>query len=267
MIRRPVVNGTFYPDDKNSIREFLSAAVPGKQPKKTARGLILPHAGYVYSGKVAAVTASRVIATPTIVILGPNHTGTGKTFSAYSRGTWITPLGEVAVNQELAAAVLSQEGPISEDATAHAFEHSIEVELPVLQYFFEEFTFLPICCQTASWKEYSRAAHQIYTALKSRKENALIVASSDMTHYEPDAMARKKDRTAIEPILRLDEKGLLETVRKEHLTMCGIAPVSIMLILTKLLGATKAEVALYQTSGDSSGDYSSVVGYLGAIIT
>ena len=266
MVRQPYVCGKFYPSQPEDLKDMLSSFVSQKSSKVLAKGMILPHAGYVFSGKVAAVTAAKVIPKKKIIILGPNHTGTGAPFSVYPGGAWDTPLGKVFIDADLTNALLNAGSLINPEVSEHNFEHSIEVELPILQYFLDDFTFIPLCCRNSSLNEYGLIARQIYEAVKATKDDVLIVASSDMTHYEADAAARKKDRFAIESILKFDEKRLLEKIGENNISMCGAAPISIMLILTKLLGATKAEVVLYQTSGDVTGDYSAVVGYLGAVI-
>ncbi len=266
MVRKPAVSGQFYPKTSKGIKDFISQWVSSSPVKVSAKGVILPHAGYIYSGKVAVVTCARILPRKRVVILGPNHTGLGVEFSIYPKGLWEIPQGNVEIDEELAQEILHEGNFIEEDFLAHKFEHSIEVELPILKYFFNEFKFVPIICATASLDTYRKVAQQIYRGIKEKKEEILIVASSDMTHYEEDAQARKKDSLAIEAIINLDEVELLQRIRKENISMCGAAPVSIMLILTKLLGAKKVEVVSYQTSGEVSGDYSAVVGYLGALI-
>lgn len=267
MTRNPYVSGTFYPSHAAELKNFIASCTPKKTAQITAQGMILPHAGYIYSGEVAIATVAGVLPKKRVLILGPNHMGLGEPFSIYPQGAWNTPLGLVSIDEDLTMRMVNTSLFLKRDATAHQCEHSIEVELPILQYFWGDFRFVPLCCQIASAQEYRQIAQQIYDALKDIKDDILIVASSDMTHYEPDSTARKKDRDAIESIIKLDDTELLKKVKKDNITMCGIAPVSIMLALTKLMGATKAEVVLYQTSGDITGDYSAVVGYLGAIIT
>jgi len=267
MIRQAVVQGKFYPETKSELESMLRSFCPKKYSLNAARAAILPHAGYIYSGEVAAATVSRIIPRKKVLILGNNHTGLGDRFSLYPEGSWQTPLGQAAIDAQMAEQVLSGKGLITANTEAHRFEHSIEVQIPFLQYFFKNFSFLPLCCRISALEDYRTVAEQLYAALHQFSDDLIILASSDMTHYEPDQSARKKDRIAIESILRLDEKDLLEKVRQNNITMCGTAPVVIMLILSKLLGANKAKVIRYQTSGDRGGDYSAVVGYLGAIIT
>ncbi len=267
MLRKPVVSGQFYPGEKEALADTIERLKPEKDlPKASYRGVIMPHAGYIYSGKVAVTTASMALPKKRLIILGPNHTGFGKTFGMWSKGSWQIPTAELAIDEKLAQSILQSGSAIVEDTQAHKFEHSIEVELPILNYFFGDFKFVPIACQVSSLKEYKAAADQIFEAVKPIKEDVLFVASTDMTHYEPDATARRKDRLALDKIINLDEEGLVDTIKKENISMCGFAPVAVMISCLKKLGARKAQVALYQTSGDASGDYTSVVGYAGIVI-
>jgi len=266
MIRKPVVSGQFYPQRKEDLRKTIEGFDPKESSKIAAKGIIMPHAGYLYSGRVAASAAGKVLARKRILILGPNHTGLGANFSLWPKGAWQIPFGEVKIDEELAQEILSKGDYIQSDLDAHLEEHSIEVELPILYYFFKEFIFVPIACKTASLETYHAVADQIVQAVKSTKDEILFVASTDLTHYEQDATARKKDRLAIEAIVNLDEKELVDKINMLNISMCGIAPVAILISCLKKLGAKKSQVALYQTSGDSSGDYSAVVGYVGMII-
>ncbi|MDD5194486.1 MAG: AmmeMemoRadiSam system protein B [Candidatus Omnitrophica bacterium] len=267
MVRKPVVSGKFYPQNSKDLKKLLDGFKVPESSKCSARAIILPHAGYVYSGKVAATTVSKVIPKKRIIILGNNHTGLGEGFALYpANGSWEMPFGRVAIDEELAKMILKEADGIKEDYVAHEYEHSIEVELPVLYYYFGDFRFVAIACQEAGLLAYRKIASQIYEAIKMIKEDILLIASSDMTHYEPDATARAKDSLAIEAIVNLDEEELLKKTHSGNITMCGVAPVAILLSCVKLLGARKAHVALYQTSADASGDSSSVVGYAGIII-
>ncbi len=267
MIREACVRGKFYPSRAEDIDTLISRLKPTRKITPVdATGIILPHAGYTYSGKVAIHTVASVKPKRRLVILGPNHTGFGREFSLFPKGKWEIPGGTIPVDEDLAERILKSGEYIQKDTLAHLYEHSIEVELPIIKYFFGDFKFVPISCGVSTPAFYSRVATQIYEAIKDLKSEVLIVASSDMTHYEPDAVARQKDRQAIECITKLDEDCLLEKVKEENITMCGISPVTILIKCAKMLKAQKATVILYQTSGDSSGDYSSVVGYLGAVI-
>lgn len=266
MVRAAVVSGQFYPQKKQDINIMIEGFGQKPHSRFAAKGLILPHAGYVYSGKVAVAVVSSVLPQKRVIILGNNHTGNGENFSLWAKGAWHIPLGKISIDEELAALILEKGGGIKEDYSAHQFEHSIEVQLPILSYFFGEFKFAPVVCQTARLEDYLKVSQALFSAVKDLGEDVLFIASSDMTHYEADACVRRKDRLAIEKIISLDETALLEVVERENISMCGVAPVVIMLVCVKKLGARKACVVLYQTSGDVNKEYDSVVGYAGIVI-
>jgi len=266
MKREPVVNGQFYPDSAAEIAQIIERFKPEKISRSTARAIMLPHAGYTYSGKVAIQTTANILPRSRAIILGVNHTGRGAAFGLWPDGSWKIPGADIAIDQGLAKLIIEKGNTITADYLSHETEHSIEVELPILNYFFNNFSFVPITCAVSDLSDYRKAANQIYEAIRLLKEDVLLVASSDMTHYETDASARRKDRLALKDIVNLDEETLIKTVLKENISMCGIAPVAVMLACAKKIGVKKASVTLYQTSGDTSGDFSSVVGYAGVII-
>jgi len=267
-VRKPAVAGQFYPATSNSIQKQIDSFLPGSVQKKDVIGCMLPHAGYMYSGMVAAQTAARVMVKDTVILLGPNHTGLGAAFSLMAAGTWQTPMGNIGIDEDLAQAILSGSQYLEKDDLAHAREHSLEVELPILQYFRKDFRIVPIAFGSDDFTALTDVGTAIAQAVKDKKQAAttLLVASSDMTHYEPAAAARKKDDLAINAVLNLDARALWETIRSKNITMCGYMPVITMLTAAKALGATKAELVKYATSGDVTGDNSSVVGYAGIII-
>jgi AmmeMemoRadiSam system protein B len=217
---------------------------------------------------VAGQTASQIASKDTFILLGPNHTGYGEPFSIMTDGSWQTPLGEVKIDSDLAKAILKASKFLREDSMAHLGEHSIEVELPFLQYFNKDFSIVPIAVFPAEIKIFKEIAATIAEAIeeKGKKDSVTIIASSDMTHYESQKEAQAKDKQAIDAVLELNEDKLFKTVKDLNISMCGYAPAVIMLAAVKLLGAKKAKLIKYQTSGDASGDYSSVVGYAGVII-
>ena len=266
MIREPVAAGKFYPGSASGLQRMLESMVNDRAAKVNAIGIVSPHAGYIYSGVVAGAVISRVKLKDTVVMLGPNHTGQGKEFSIMTEGSWITPLGEVDIDSELAAKILESSSYLEEDKAAHTYEHSLEVQLPFLQYFKSDVRIVPVILSHARGSVYKKMGKELAAAIKASKRQVTILASSDMTHYEPQESARKKDDKAIEAILNLDEDELLERVARFDISMCGYAPVSVLISAAKELGATKAELVKYQTSGDASGDYSSVVGYAGIIV-
>jgi AmmeMemoRadiSam system protein B len=266
MTRNPVVAGQFYPASASELKRMLKGMIDEKAKKEEAIGLIAPHAGYVYSGPVAGATISRIKFKDSFIIMGPNHTGSGRPFSIMAEGRWKTPLGEVEIDSALARKILASSRYLEEDSSAHRGEHSIEVQLPFLQYFSTDFKLVPIVLGYAGGAIYKEIGKAIAKGIKESGRKAVIIASSDMTHYEPQASAQKKDTQAIEAILKLDEDELLKRVEELDITMCGYAPAVSLIVAAKELGAKGAELVKYQTSGDTTGDYSSVVGYAGIII-
>ena len=266
MIRKPVVAGSFYPASPSQLEEMITGMVDDSAPREEVVGLICPHAGYIYSGPVAGAAISRIRFTDTFIIMGPNHTGLGKPFSIMTSGTWETPLGNVEIDAELAQKLAGNSSYLEEDVNAHLREHSVEVQIPFLQHFKKDIRIVPIVLSHASGSVYKEIGLEIAEVLNGLERDVIILASSDMTHYEPEEQARRKDSSAIEAILRLDEDELLERIAEQNITMCGYAPVVALISAAKAMEARRAELVRYQTSGESSGDYSSVVGYAGLII-
>ncbi len=266
MIRNPVVAGQFYPGDPKELKKQIEEFIQKEAKKEDAFGALSPHAGYMFSGSVAGAVYSKINIPDLVVILGPNHTGKGVPFSIITEGIWATPLGEIKVASSLGKNILENSKYLEEDTTAHTFEHSIEVQLPFLQYLNPKISFVPICLSSSNYSCYEDIALAIYNAIKNAGEKVLVIASSDMSHYEPHDVANKKDREAIDAILELDEKLLLKRIENFNISMCGYVPATVMLITCKELGAKVAELVKYQTSGDVIGDYSEVVGYAGVIV-
>jgi hypothetical protein len=267
-VRKPIVAGQFYQAMPVALREQIDSLVDKKANKIDALACMLPHAGYMYSGKVAAETVSRVNLKEKIILLGPNHTANGAAFSIMTEGAWQTPLGEVKIDSLLAKKILANSKYLEDDPLAHIYEHSLEVELPFLQYFKSDFQIVPIVFmsdQIELLKEIGREIAEVLLGPQI-KDSVMLIASSDMTHYEPQAEAQKKDKEAIDAILELDEDKLMRKIKRFNISMCGYAPVIVMIRTAKLLGARRAELVKYQTSGDVSGDKGSVVGYAGIVI-
>ena len=267
MIRSPVVSGQFYPESPSQLKSMIEGFVDKEAVKEEVIGLVSPHAGYIYSGPVAGAVISRIKFNDTFIILGPNHTGRGKPFSIMTEGVWKTPLGEVEIDSELGKQILATSKHLEEDYAAHQYEHSIEVQLPFLQYFKKDIRLVPIILSYYPGATYKEIGKEIAKAVKELNKKVVIIASSDMTHYEPQKSAQKKDSQAIEAILDLNEDELLKRVDELNISMCGYGPTVSLLSAAKELGATGAELVRYQTSGDTTGDYSAVVGYAGIIIT
>jgi len=267
MIRNPVVAGQFYPGKPEQLRAMIEGMVDEKQAKEEVIGMVLPHAGYVYSGPVVGATLSRIKFKDTFIIMGPNHTGSGKPLSIMTEGTWKTPLGEVEVDSGLGKQILAESRYLQEDLGAHRYEHCIEVQLPFLQYFKPDIKIVPIILAYGSGAIYKEIGQQIAKTIKGLNRGVVLVASSDMNHYESQESTRRKDTQAIEAMLDLNEDELLRRVQEFDITMCGYAPAVSLISAAKELGATVAELVRYQTSGDTTGDYSAVVGYAGIVIT
>lgn len=265
-IRQPAVAGRFYPGNASALSRWLAgAAAPPPSPKR-ALGVVAPHAGYVYSGAAAGKVISGVEITQTVLLLGPNHTGLGAKAAIMSEGAWATPLGAVEIDSPFATALKAGCPTLVEDASAHAHEHSLEVMLPFLQYLRPGVKIVPIAFMLRSLGEIEQTGASIGRVLRSWPERVLMLASSDMTHYEPAEVARKKDSLAIERVVALDPEGLLRTVGGHGISMCGVVPTAVMLYAARELGASEAENPVYTNSGEASGDYGSVVGYAGMVV-
>jgi AmmeMemoRadiSam system protein B len=267
MIREAAVAGQFYPGWPDELKETIKNLTSREKVKIDAVGVVSPHAGYIYSGPVAGAVFSRIRFTDTFILLGPNHRGAGKPFSITTKGGWKTPLGEVGINTELAGAILKASGRLEEDGLAHRYEHSLEVQVPFLQYFKPGVKIVPILLSSAHPEVYEEIGRSVVGGFRETGEEAVIVASCDMTHYEPHEKAKAKDRLAIDAILELDADELVRRIARHDISMCGYAPVISLITAAREMGAQKTELVKYQTSGDSSGDYSSVVGYAGIIIS
>jgi AmmeMemoRadiSam system protein B len=268
MIRKSVVAGHFYPAEPKALKKMIQGFAP-KEPlkKEDAIACILPHAGYAYSGLVASLVLHSINIPSICVIIGPNHTGNGAQASIMTEGEWETPLGTVPIDTPLAKNILAGSRYLEDDDIAHAEEHSIEVELPLLQEISQiPLSFIPIALASGENLVYKDIADAIASGVKKSEKSVLIIASSDMTHYEPHDQAARKDEQAIKAILSLDERELLNKVDQLKISMCGSVPAAVVLRAAKALGAKDAKLIAYQTSGEASGEYNSVVGYAGIII-
>lgn len=272
MVRKAICAGTWYPKEKKEIEKYLDL----KAKKEKVIACVCPHAGWIYSGKVAGAVYSKIDLTgidePIFILIGPNHTGLGEPASIMLSGEWQLPLGNIKIAQELASSILENSEILEDDPDAHLQEHSIEVQLPFIQYFFPEVLIVPIALSDYRLSTCQDIGEAIAKAIQQFHHstipisNITLVASTDMTHYEPQKIAERKDKLAIDKILSLDPEGLLETVRKEDISMCGSGPTATVIYAAKKLGAKSAELIFYQTSGDITGDYSAVVSYAGLII-
>jgi len=264
-IRPAARAGQFYPATAQEIKKQISSFVDKEAVKKNVIACMLPHAGYDYSGRVATQTLSRINIPDKIILLGPNHTGLGAPYSIMTEGLWQTPLGEVKINSLLAKKILQGSKYLEDSSEAHAGEHCLEVELPLLQYFKKDFEIVPIVFMSMDTEILKKIGAEIANAVKDEK-SCLIIASSDMTHFESQDQAERKDKQAIEAILELNEDKLIERVERLDISMCGFGPAVAMITAAKLLGAKRAELIKYQTSADTTGDKESVVGYAGITV-
>jgi MEMO1 family protein len=264
------VAGRFYPASREALirnlDQFLKPEIPAEQKRSNIKACVVPHAGYMYSGHVAGAVYRSLPACPSYVILGPNHYGVGASLAITSDGSWATPLGNAPLDAVLCRALKRECEMIEEDAAAHEREHSLEVQLPFLQRGGEVFTFVPIAIGAVDYSQLESLGIAISDVIRSAERPIVIIASSDMNHYESDSVTRVKDRLAIDQVLALSPEGLFEVVDRERISMCGYAPVVSMLIAAKALGAREAVLERYATSADAGGDPSAVVGYAGIII-
>jgi len=273
-VRHPAVAGSWYAGTPQALRAQLEGCFthtlgPGKLPKvaeeglRNIVGLVCPHAGYMYSGPVAAHAYYHLAMDgkpDVIVIFSPNHTGRGSALALMNDGVWRTPMGDVEIDAETANQILHESRIIDVDDSAHAFEHSIELQLPFLQYLYgSAFKFVPICFLIQDLESSREVGRATAKALSSK--NALVIASTDMTHYEPQERAERKDKAAISAALKLDDEQYYSAVESYGISTCGYGPVIAAITAAKLLDAKKAQLLCYKTSGDVTGDLSAVVGY------
>ncbi|MBV8893109.1 MAG: AmmeMemoRadiSam system protein B [Acidobacteria bacterium] len=266
-VRHPAVSGQFYPQNPDRLRAEIESFTAVGRPAIHALGCVAPHAGYIYSGHVAGALYARVELPETFIIMCPNHTGMGTPLAIMSEGQWETPLGNVGLNPDLAGELKSRCSLLSEDAGAHRYEHAVEVQLPFLQTRLTHFTFVPIAVGTSRLEALESLGNAIGKTVAPLGKRVLIIASSDMNHYESDSITRRKDQRAIERMMALDARGLYQVVTREGISMCGYGPAVAMLTAANVLGARSAELVKYATSGDVSGDRDTVVGYAGIAVS
>jgi MEMO1 family protein len=265
-IRHPAVAGRFYPRDQKTLLDHLETFLPAGGASQPALGCVAPHAGYVYSGSVAGAVYAAIDIPRLCLILCPNHTGKGQPLAIMSAGSWQTPLGPVPIDSQLADALKQQFPLLTEDSEAHRSEHAIEVQLPFLQRRTSQPSFVPIALGTGQFEVLEQLGNAVADVLRQHAEPVLMIASSDMNHYENDRITREKDHKAIEQILAMDARGLFDVVVNEDISMCGVGPTVVMLTAARRLKAASTELVKYATSGDVSGDREMVVGYAGVVV-
>jgi len=268
-IRRPAVAGRFYPSDPAVLRGLVTEQLKKAQPEaRAAVGAIVPHAGLEYSGACAAAVLGRIRVPGTVVILAPNHTGAGVSPAAlWAVGAFRTPLGDVPVDEEFAARLMAGSDLVAADPFGHGAEHAIEVELPFLQVRAPGFRLVPLVLAFGDWPRCRELGRALADAVTGSGGDVLLLASSDMTHYEPAERAARKDALALDALRRLDGAVLLEVCRREKITMCGRGPAACVIEAARLLGASSGVVVDYRHSGQVTGDDTSVVAYAGVILS
>jgi AmmeMemoRadiSam system protein B len=273
-VRPPAFAGSWYAGNRERLwsqieEAFTNRLGPGSLPTvvkdgpRRVVGLVCPHAGYMYSGPVAAHSYYQLAKDgrpDVVVIFSPNHTGRGSALSLMTEGAWRTPLGDVEIDTETAGRILQGSHIIDVDEMAHAHEHSIELQLPFLQYLYDsEFKFVPITFMMQDLESSLEVGKATAKALSGK--NALVIASTDMSHYEPQARAERKDKIALEAAVKMDEDQYYSIIESHAVSSCGYGPTIAAITASKELGAKKAKLLCYRTSGDVTGDYSGVVGY------
>ena len=276
MLRKPAVAGSFYYSNPKDLEEsieysFLCESGVGSIPKlnksfnSNLKGIMVPHAGYIYSGPVASYSFSKLVENgfpDTFIILCPNHTGFGSGYvSVFDEGMWETPLGNVEVDSDLADIFIKNSKYADVDYQAHYREHSIEVELPFLQYFSDDFKILPICINVQNLQTSLDIADSIRESVEEISSSILLISSTDLSHFLSQDTTLIKDEMVLNDIANMNHEKLLDDVSKYNITMCGYGTVASNIIYSKECGVSKADILKHQTSGDVSGDYSSVVGY------
>jgi len=270
VLRHPAVAGRFYPGDSDDLRAealgYLSQSISSAASATKAIGCIAPHAGYMYSGHVAGAVFAQIEIPRLCVVMCPNHTGMGQALAMMSEGSWETPLGEVPIDNEFALALQQRFPALQNDPAAHRAEHAAEVELPFLQLKQSNLRIVPIALGTGRFEVLEQLGLALADVMAQRRDPVLLVASSDMNHYESEVVTRAKDHRALERILTLDARGLFDVVTQQNISMCGFGPAVAMMTAARQLGAKSAELVKYATSGDVSGDREMVVGYAGVIV-
>jgi AmmeMemoRadiSam system protein B len=265
VIRQPAAAGQFYPATASQINAELNELVRPAQEKRDAIAVICPHAGWMYSGATAGTVYSTVRIPDHVIMLGPNHHGIGSPYALYDTGAWRTPLGDVPIDEPLAAELLDHCDLLAKDPRAHGVEHSLEVQVPMLLRANPNVQIVPILIGGGGRNDLREIGVAIARTVKEHGERVLLLASSDLNHYEDQETSNRKDKLALDAVVNLGEEALMDHVRDAKISMCGVLPTYIVLVAAKALGAKRAEVLDYRTSGDVSGDYSAVVGY-GAVV-
>jgi MEMO1 family protein len=264
--REAAYAGQFYPGHPDELRKEVTSYFLPPISLLEAKGILVPHAGYIYSGAVAGRVFSSVKLPKRFIILGPNHTGRGAALALSPADGWRTPLGVAPVDLELNLKLLKACPQLQEDPSAHRNEHCLEVQIPFLQVLQPDSSFSAICLRTVDYAALESLGHAIAQVLCAEAEPVLLIASSDMSHYEDADTAASRDRLAIDRMLALDPAGLYRVIIENNITMCGFAPAVAVLVACADLGASSGTLIQYTHSGVVSGDYDQVVAYAGLVI-
>jgi AmmeMemoRadiSam system protein B len=266
MLREPAVAGQFYSGDRATLLQDVRSLIQTRENPLDARAIVVPHAGYIYSGAVAGLVYGSIRLSKRFIFLGPNHTGLGVPFSIYPAGQWRTPLGLASIDVDLNERLLRESPLLREDRLAHLREHCLEVQIPFLQTLVPDFKFSAICVGTGDSSLLQQLGHAIARVQSEIEDPVLLVASSDMNHFESAEVSAIKDRIAIERMIDVDPEGLFRVVEEKRISMCGFAPAVATLVACRDLGCTRGQLIRYTNSGEVSGDYKRVVGYAGMAI-
>lgn len=269
MLRLPAVSGRFYPGNPvelaSTVRRMSAPRNSAASERISATACLVPHAGYMYSGAVAGEVFGHIALPKKILILGVRHFPRGESVAILSSGAWRTPLGDAPIDADLAMALRDACPLLREDAVAHSQEHSLEVQIPFLQVLAPGFSFVPMALGTVRFEDLVRVGEGVARVLMAMQEHVLLLATSDLNHYEDDAPTRVKDAKAVEKLLKLDARGLFDVCRTEKISMCGLGPAVATITALRAMGVTGGKLVRYATSADVSGDTSSVVGYAGIV--
>lgn len=268
VLRRPAVAGMFYEQNPEMLLDSLAELWPSPAPEPIeAIGALVPHAGYIYSGRTAAKVYARLKPVETVVLLGPNHTGRGWPIAVSDAEAWVTPLGRVPVDQDLTRELLRGSRLARADAAAHEREHSLEVQLPFLQRAFRKFSIVAVSLGTDEFELLRELGLALANLIRSSAKRCLLLASSDLNHFANLEQTQEQDQKALQQVLARNPRRLLETVEREKITMCGAIAAAVMLVAAEELGAARAELVEHSTSAETSGDTQRVVGYAGVIVS
>jgi len=264
--REAAVAGQFYSGDPGELRRIVGSFIRKPESMLEAKAIVVPHAGYMYSGTVAGEVFSAVHLPDRFILLGPNHSGRGAPLALAPAGVWHMPLGAVRTDADMNRNLMTECPELQEDSAAHRSEHSLEVQIPFIQVLKPDFRFSAICVRTIEYSSLEALGHVMARVIRALGEPVLLVASSDMTHYETAEDASQQDQFAIDRILAVDPQGLYRVVMEKDISMCGFAPTVSVLFACRDLGASAGRLIRYTNSGEASGDYGRVVAYAGMAI-